>query len=1247
MSLVGLIDGLATLPVFQRLREQVASGRGGLTATAVEPAKPYVLAALWHGWTGPVVVVTPHPDDARRLVGELEAYCGDDAPIYQFAESELLPYERLSVETGTVHERIASLGALHGLIGGRAASDRASNGAGNTAPLIVASVTGLMQKTLPPDLLRRQTQTIRPDQKLSVEATLLQWARMAYRIGAVVDEPGTAARRGGIVDIFGPGHAHPARIDLWGDRVDTLRAFEPGSQRSVHNLDALTVLPAAELLPTLVDHAAVNEMIRALDFSNARTADRDRIVDDLAEVMAGYPTESASLYAGFLLHHTLVDHLREVPNVLLVVDEPGEIAEAALHNESAAERLRLSKQERGELPLGFPAGLAPWSDLGPALAQWPNRLDLSRYHRSTAAGETVELPLSAPAGYQGIERLAERISASRSRTVIATQHSRRLEELLRDAGVGARETRSLDAPAADGVIDIVHTTLTGGWALRADSNSTGEPLLTLLSDVEVFGASKRRLSRPRRHAARFQSTSVEELTPGQYVVHIDHGIGRFVGTTNRQPGGAADGDRASSRGESEASAVREYIILEYADADRLFVPMEHLARLSPYVGGDEASPSPTRLGAQEWTRAVARARDSTKRLAVDLLALYAQRETASGFPHAPDTPWQREMEDAFPYVETPDQDAAITEVKEDLERPTPMDRLVCGDVGYGKTEVALRAAFKAVMGGKQVAVLVPTTVLAQQHYDTFRERLEPYPITVEVLSRFRTDRDQDLVVGKLKRGEADIVIGTHRLIQKDVGFKDLGLVIIDEEHRFGVGHKERMKELRSEVDVLTLTATPIPRTLHMAMAGIRDISTIDTPPEERLPIKTYLAEASDDLVREAILREMDRGGQVYYLHNRVRSIRLVADTIRQLVPDARVLVGHGQMPEGELASVMADFAEGEADVLVCTTIIESGLDIPAVNTLIVDRAHTFGLAQLYQLRGRIGRRSQRAYAYLLVERGRRLTETAKRRLDTIVAATELGAGFRIAMKDLEIRGAGNLLGAEQSGHIHAVGFDLYTRLLSEAVSELRAAAGEAPQSVVERSEPIVDLGLTASVPEELVPHMPTRMAMYQRLAKAKTIAEADDLPREFTDRFGHQLPEPLHHLLYMVRVRIRSRDARRGVSDAARRPHHAQAAGGGGRRPHAAPTRAGPRRHSRQPADPPHGRQDRRPLGTSAARGARTPRSVPVRRARVGRASPGRPRVTRAPASSPTGGGLRRGEPLNKSQWVWQKPSRLTYPPPP
>jgi len=554
--------------------------------------------------------------------------------------------------------------------------------------------------------------------------------------------------------------------------------------------------------------------------------------------------------------------------------------------------------------------------------------------------------------------------------------------------------------------------------------------------------------------------------------------------------------------------------------------MEHLDRLSPYVGGDEANPSPARLGTQEWTRVVSKARESTRKLAVDLLALYAQREMSVGFVHAPDSPWQREMEDAFPYVETPDQETAIQDVKDDLEGITPMDRLVCGDVGYGKTEVALRAAFKAVMGGKQVAVLVPTTILAQQHFVTFAERLEPYPIKVEMLSRFRTPKEAEEIINKLKTGEIDIVIGTHRLVQRDVAFKDLGLVVIDEEHRFGVGHKERMKELRQEVDVLTLTATPIPRTLHMALAGIRDISTIETPPEERLPIKTYLAESSDDLIREAILRELDREGQVFFLHNRVKDIEWAADKIRTLVPEARIIVGHGQMAEDQLSDVMERFSGGEADVLVCTTIIESGLDIPAANTLIVNRAGAFGLAQLYQLRGRIGRRSQRAYAYLLVDRGRRLTEQAQKRLQTIVAATELGAGFRIAMKDLEIRGAGNILGAEQSGHIHAVGFDLYTRLLSEAVIEMRAATGDGPPANDDAPDALIDLGLPASVPEDLVPHMPTRMAMYQRIAKIQTIDELDELPREFEDRFGHQLPDPLHHLMYGVRAKLLARKAR-------------------------------------------------------------------------------------------------------------------------
>ena len=1120
LSLQGLIEVLDRVPAYSEALSKLGSGVGQ-TATLPEAAKPFVLAALAKRSSGPVVIICPHPDDSRRMVQLIQAYAGDDAPIYHFAESEVLPYERLSIEAGTVHERLAALGALHGFIDDDAAQP----------PIIVTSVTGLMQKTISPDLMRSTTHILRADDKISIDETLHRWVAMGYTVGALVEEPGTAARRGDIVDIHGPGHRDPVRIDLWGNRIDTVRVFESASQRSTDHIPSLRVLPAAELLPSHADHAVVESVVRGLDFSNTTTGERDRVNDDLAELLSGMSTDAGALYTGFMLHHTLLDHLPFTNNAVLVVSEPAEVVEAARRVEAGAEKLRLAKQERGELPIGFPSCLVPWDDLEASIASWNARLDLTRYHRGDAGGgSAVALPFGPPSSYQGVlESLANDLTGRRSPTVITTQHSRRLEEVMRDQGIAARETRSLDTAPKQDVVHIVHGTLAGGWTLHERSDDDA-PLLTLLSDNEVFGTAKRRVTRPRRHSTRFRATTVEELNPGQYVVHVDHGIARFVGTINRGGTETHDGDGATG---AQTTASREYLVLEYAEGDRLYVPMEHLDRISPYVGGDEASPSPTRLGTQEWTRAVTRARESTQKLAVDLLALYAQREMAQGYAHSFDTPWQQEMEDAFPFVETPDQDVAINDVKEDLESIKPMDRLVCGDVGYGKTEVALRAAFKAVMSGKQVALLVPTTVLAQQHFVTFTERLEPYPITVEMLSRFRTPKEQDEIIARLTSGEVDIVVGTHRLVQNDVAFKDLGLVIIDEEHRFGVGHKERMKELRQEVDVLTLTATPIPRTLHMALAGIRDISTIETPPEERLPIKTYLAETSDDLIREAILRELDREGQVYFLHNRVKDIDLAADKIRTLVPEARVVVGHGQMHEDDLSHVMERFASGDADVLVCTTIIESGLDIPAANTLIVDRAGNFGLAQLYQLRGRIGRSSQRAYAYLLVERGRRLTEQAQRRLQTIVAATELGAGFRIAMKDLEIRGAGNILGAEQSGHIHAVGFDLYTRLLSQAVTELRAATGDGPALEPDAGDPVIDLGLPASIPEDLVPHMPTRMAMYQRLAKAQTPEEIDELPREFEERFGHQLPNPVHHLIYGVRVKLAAREAR--VSSIVRR----------------------------------------------------------------------------------------------------------------
>ena len=1115
MSLQGLLPALRRVPAYGGL---VDAARASARPRSVLPdaAKPYLAAALWGDLRRPVLLLCPRPEDARAWADHLEVYCGADAPIRHFPESDALPYERIALDPSTLHPRISALGALR-------------DGAAERPPLIVASALALMQKTLSADLLARLTETLRPGDRFAVGAAMERWTRMGYEVVPSVEAPGQVARRGGVVDVYSPGMELPARLDLWGDRIDSIRRFDPATQRSADAADAVRVLPAWETLPAFAEESGLAETLRSLDYAAMRTAERDRVQDDLAQLMAGLSTDSASFFAGLFHHDTLLDHLAALPDgaaPLVLVDEPGEVVEAASHWEAGASQQRLDKQERGELPTGFPLSYAEWPVLSAQLERLP-ALELTRYHGAQADGAAA-LHFDAPPSFRGsLDGLAEALGARGAPpAAIATQHSQRVYEVLRDADVAARESRELTAPPEPGRVEVVHAPAPGGWRLRASADDNAPVLLTLLSDADLFGAVKRRPARPRRRPAPSHSLLVEELSPGQLVVHVDHGVARFAGTRPMENGGAG----------------REYLVLEYAEGDRLYVPMEHLDRVSLYAGGSDSPPSLTRLGTQEWSRAVSRARESTRRLAVDLLAIHARREVVQGHAYPPDTPWQREMEDAFPYAETPDQHAAILDVKDDMEAHKPMDRLVCGDVGYGKTEVALRAAFKTVMDGKQVAVLVPTTILAQQHYDTFSERLEPYPIRVELLSRFRTHGEQAQVVAALKRGAVDVVIGTHRLIQKDVGFHDLGLVVVDEEHRFGVNHKERLKELRSEADILTMTATPIPRTLHMALAGVRDVSNIESAPEERLPIKTYLAETSDDLVRDAIRRELERGGQVYYLHNRVNTIDLAAGRVADLVPEARVIVGHGQMHEERLADAMERFGAGEADVLVCTTIIESGLDIPTVNTLIVDRADRFGLAQLYQLRGRIGRRDRRGYAYLLVQPGRRLTEAAQRRLQTVAAATELGAGFRIAMRDLEIRGAGNILGAEQSGHVHAVGFDLYTRLLSEAVQDMRREPGAAP-APTPSADPVIDLGIAASIPDDLVEHLPSRMAIYQRLAKARTAADVDDAAQELRDRFGLRLPDEVHNLLFGLRVSVLARQAgleavtRRGGEITLKLPH--------------------------------------------------------------------------------------------------------------
>ena len=709
-----------------------------------------------------------------------------------------------------------------------------------------------------------------------------------------------------------------------------------------------------------------------------------------------------------------------------------------------------------------------------------------------------------PLGRAG--RLGDAVAAWQedgARIVLASDQAPRLAEVLEEAGHPVAVSEGLTDAPPPGAIALIGRSLNGGF-------SGGPDGLAFVTDRELFGTV--RVRRPKALRRVVPRDLLERLTPGDLVVHIDHGVARYEQMLRR-----------GGQGED-----RDYLELSFAAGDRIFVPVEQIARVTRYAGGER--PQLSKLGGTEWLRAKDRVRRAVGDLADDLLALYAARSEARGHAFGDDTPWQAEMEASFPYEETVDQLRAAAEVKADMEAQRPMDRLVVGDVGYGKTEVALRAAFKATQDGKQVAILVPTTVLAAQHHATFSQRFAAFPIEVRLLSRFVSAKEQAATLDGLEDGTVDIVIGTHRLLSKDVRFKDLGLVVVDEEQRFGVAAKERLKQLRREVDVLTLSATPIPRTLNLALAGIRDLSVIETPPEDRLPIQTRVAEASAGLVRDAILRELDRGGQVFYVHNRVETIEAQAEQLRRMLPDARFIVGHGQMGEGALEKVMIAFADGAADVLVCTTIIESGLDIPNANTIVIDRADTLGLAQLYQLRGRVGRSSRRAYAYLLYRRRERLSDEARKRLQAIFNASELGAGFQIALSDLEIRGAGNILGGEQSGHMAAVGFDLYSRMLAEAV-ETRKASSEGRAPFIEAPQAVIDLPVEAHLPTEYVPDEAQKLELYRRLARARSAADLAAFRQDITDRFG-PMPAPVARLVEVAELRLAAEAA--GVGSIAR-----------------------------------------------------------------------------------------------------------------
>jgi transcription-repair coupling factor (superfamily II helicase) len=1095
MALTGLLSLLGSQEWMQRHLRNLAAAAARPSLTVQPDHQPVYLATLWHHAQRPVVAIAPRLEDARRLHDQLLTYLGEDAPVYLLPESEVLPFERLAVDARTINQRLAALAAL-------AAYDTGDDEP--SPPLVVASVSAACRLTLPPRLVAGRHPDIEHSNRLSVGARihsldnlLAAWVQLGYRHEPQVDTPGSFSLRGGILDVFPPDAELPYRIELWDDEVDTIRRFDPETQRSIEPVDEVRVIPAAEQLPDLVDHAAFDERRSVIDLSPCSAASVTRFQEELGNLLVHPNPESLSLYNGLLNDNTLADFLPA--DALVVFDRPARLAGESEEMEAKFAQQKTNRQNRGELPYGFPSPNTGWDSLLESFqAAGIATVRLERW--SGEREDDVVQPV--PDTLAGLENFTNDVTdqVGRGNAVVAvSQHASRLVEVLGEAGVKSQLVDTLPTRPRGGRVYVMAGGLRKGWQSPAATTGTA---VTVFSDAELFGTVKeRRYRAPRARRDLGDAISLADLTPGTYVVHIDHGVARFAGTTHLE----------------SAGEEREYLVLEYAGDDRLYVPTEQLDRIGAYVSANDYQPTLTRLGGNEWQRIKERARGAAREIAEELLRLYATRESIDGHRFGADAAWQRDLEDAFPYVETPDQLRAINEVKGDMEVSRPMDRLICGDVGYGKTEVALRAAFKAVNEGMQVAVLVPTTVLAQQHYATFAERLAPYPVNVEVLSRFRTHREQIEVVAATKEGNVDIVIGTHRILQKDVAFKNLGLVIVDEEHRFGVAHKERLKQMRAEVDVLTLSATPIPRTLHMALAGVRDMSVIHTPPEARLPVRTFVSEDSAELVREAILREMERDGQVFFLHNRVRTIHQVAEELSKLVPEARILVGHGQMPENELEDVMLEFSNRNGDVLVCTTIIESGLDMPNVNTIIIDRADRFGLAQLYQLRGRVGRGDHRAYAYLLLPDNHEITDAASQRIHAILEATELGAGFRVAMRDLEIRGAGNLLGADQSGQIHAVGLNLYSQLLHEAVEEINRngayqSRDEAPPP------PRIDLPVPASIPEDYIAHLPARLAFYQRLSQITDRSRIADVRSDLEDRFG-PLPAQAENLLAVTDLR--------------------------------------------------------------------------------------------------------------------------------
>ncbi|MFQ5942059.1 MAG: transcription-repair coupling factor [Anaerolineales bacterium] len=1046
------MDLSSLLPVVReglRLESRLSEGALPLPSAARAP----VAASLVSENAGPLLVVSPRMDRVLTMAQELPHW-NPHAEVAVFPEPDPLFYEELPWGERTRHNRAEILARL-------ATGTRLDN------TIILASVRAIMTATLAPDQMRASSRRLHVHQNIEILELLEFLLGIGYDSASIVTRRGQSSRRGGILDIWPNTRNAPVRIELFGDEIESMREFDPATQRSSETIQNLELAPAREGVPALLSHIPEHD----------------------TELHEFYLPSINPELNGFL------DYLPQSTVVLM----DGFAGIEATANELEAQALELRERLNDQVQRPY----LTIDELVESLSRLV-AIDLGVVGRMP--GDTI---VPGPRFGGQIKHLMTHLRERRMAheiSIVVSRQANRLVDLWNEQDGSQLVSELIPDELTPGAITFIRGALTEGWTLR----QPGEAHIHLLTDAEIFGWSRpkpRKRARPRAPAP---ESAYADLELGDHVVHVDYGVGRFEGLVAR----------------TLDELEREYLLVSYADGDQLYVPIHQADRITRYLGVDGSSPRLSRLGSQRWERSRKEAKRAVEAIAEELLELYARRVTVVGHAFGKDTPWQQELEASFPYVETQDQDLALEAVKDDMERGRPMDRLICGDVGYGKTEVALRAAFKAVMDGKQVGILVPTTVLAQQHFRTFKRRLAAFPVEVEMLSRFRTRAETVAILERMREGQVDIVIGTHRLLQKDVQFHNLGLLVIDEEQRFGVTHKEYLKSLRTELDVLTLTATPIPRTLYLALTGVRDISTIDTAPEDRLPVITHTGPYDPALIRQAVLRELDRGGQVFFVHNRVQSIRSIKARIQKLIPEAKIEIAHGQMPERELADVMSSFTDGEIDVLLSTSIIESGLDIPNANTLIVDRSDQFGLAQLYQLRGRVGRGALRAYAYFLHQS--RGTPEAIERLEIISENSQLGAGYSIALRDLEMRGAGDLLGRRQHGHIAAVGFHLYTQLLGEAVRRLRD--GIKPSEVPDLPTGVlplqisIELPLSGALTVDYVSDRPLRLQLYRRMAGLRTLEEVEAMRSELDDRFGTP-PREVENLLYQLSVKVLAADA--------------------------------------------------------------------------------------------------------------------------